>query len=249
MLKTERQNYILSKIEEQGRVLVNELTKELNVTEDTIRKDLRDLSSKNLVKRVHGGALSILHEPIEYQERINSDQIIKDSLAEKAVKLIEDAKVIFIDGGTTNVRLASKIPHDFKGQIITNSPTIALELCDHPYVDLILLGGSFNKTSRITLGSAVLEDIKKMYFDIFILGISSIDSNYGITVPSYEESLVKKECILQSSTIISLVSSNKLEKRSSFFVGEVDSLDYLVLEDNANNNIIKLYTEKGVKII
>ena len=88
-----------------------------------------------------------------------------------------------------------------------------------------------------------------MYFDIFILGISSIDSNYGITVPSYEESLVKKECILQSSTIISLVSSNKLEKRSSFFVGEVDSLDYLVLEDNANNNIIKLYTEKGVKII
>ena len=249
MLKIERQNYILSKIEEQGRVLVNELTKELNVTEDTIRKDLRELSSKNLVKRVHGGALSILHESIEYRDRLNSDQIIKDSLSDKAINLILEAKVIFIDGGTTNVRLASKIPHDFKGQVITNSPTIALELCDHPYIELILLGGSFNKTSRITLGSSVLEDIKKMYFDIFILGISSIDSNYGITVPSYEESLIKKECILQSSTIIGLVSSTKLEKRSSFFVGEVNSLDYLVLEDNANNNIKKLYMEKGVKIV
>ena len=249
MLKTERQNYILLKIEEHGRVLVNELTRELNVTEDTIRKDLRDLASKKLVKRVHGGALSILHESVEFQDRLNSDQNTKDSLSDKAISLIRDAKIIFIDGGTTNVKLASKIPHNFKGQIVTNSPTIALELCNHPYVELILLGGSFNKISRVTLGSSVLEDIKKMYFDLFILGISSIDSNYGITVPSYEESLIKKECILQSSTIISLVTTNKLEKRSSFFVGKANLLDFLVLEDNVNSNIIKLYKEKGIRIV
>jgi DeoR/GlpR family transcriptional regulator of sugar metabolism len=251
MLKNERHELILNEVEQKGRVLVNELTNQLNVTEDTIRKDLRELSTKGLLKRVHGGALSTLKESIEFQTRLDYNAEKKEKLAEVAIKLIgvTEAEVIFIDGGTTNLKFAEKIPRSFKGRVITNSPSIALELSNHPNVSINLLGGDFNKTSRITSGSSTLKQIQEIHADLYVLGISSIDSDYGITVPSYEESLIKRQFLLQSSSCIGIVTTDKLEKISTFFVESVIALDYLVIEKNVNQNIIKLYKEKGIKIV
>jgi DeoR/GlpR family transcriptional regulator of sugar metabolism len=249
MLKKERHIYILQKIQAEGRALVVELTKELNVREDTIRKDLQELSSKGLVHRVHGGALSIVNDKIDFETRIDYNAGVKGQLAELAIPLLEKVNVIFIDGGTTNLKFAEKIPFSYKGRVITNSPSIALALCNHPYVQINLLGGELDKTARVNQGASTIQEIQRIHVELCVLGISSIDSNFGITVPSYEESLLKKQLIKQSSEVVSIISKEKLEKISTFYIDKCTVLDYLVTEKSVNASIVNLYAKMGIKII
>lgn len=249
MLKKERHIYILQKLQTEGRVLVSELTKELNAREDTIRKDLQELSAQGLVHRVHGGALDIVNDKIDFEKRIDYNAGVKTELAELAIPLLEKVNVLFLDGGTTNLKFAERIPYAYKGRVITNSPSIALALCSHQYVQINLLGGEVDKTSRVSQGSSTIQEIEKIHVDLCVLGVSSIDSNFGITVPSYEEALLKKQLIKQSSEVVSMVSSEKLEKISTFFVDKCIALDYLVTEKSVNTSIIDLYAKLGIKII
>ncbi|PZG40659.1 DeoR/GlpR transcriptional regulator [Listeria ivanovii] len=249
MLKKERHIYILKEVQSEGRALVAELTKKLNVTEDTIRKDMQELSAQGLIRRVHGGALSIVDDKIDFETRIDQNASIKEHLAELAIPLLENISVIFIDGGTSNLKFAEKIPPHFKGRVITNSPSVALALCNHPNIQINLLGGELNKKSRVSTGTFTLQEVEKIYVELCLLGISSIDSNYGITVSSFEESLLKKQLIKQSSQVVSLVTSEKLEKISTFFVDKSTALDYMVTEKSVNKSILSAYENIGMKII
>lgn len=249
MLKKERHMYILEKVQTEGKALVVELTKELKVTEDTIRKDMQELTAQGLIRRVHGGALSIVNDKIDFETRVDYNIGVKEHLAEIAIPILKNVSVIFIDGGTTNLKFVEKIPLSYKGRVITNSPSVALALCNHPYVQINSIGGEFDKKKRVNKGSFTIKEIEKIHIEFCLLGISSIDSNLGITVPSYEESLLKQQLIKQSSQIMSLVSKEKLEKISTFFVGESNVLDYLVTEKSVGTNILNSYEKQGIKII
>jgi len=241
--------YILDKVQAEGRALVAELTKELNVKEDTVRKDMQELAAQGLIRRVHGGALSIVNDKADFTVRIDHNAGVKEQLAELALPVLEKVNVVFIDGGTTNLKFAEKIPSAYKGRVITNSPSVALALCDHPHVQIHILGGELDKKSRVNMGSFTIQEIQKIHIELCLLGISSMDSSYGITVPSYEESLLKQQLIRQSSEIIGIATKEKLEKISTFVVDKCSVLDYLVTEKTVNASMINSYEKMGIQVI
>lgn len=249
MLKNERHELILNRVEQFGKVLVNDLKDEINVSEDTIRKDLQELSKANLVKRVHGGAVRIDNSIIAFEQRIRMKSEDKREISKLALPFIEDGQVIFIDSGTTNLSLTDILPTDLNVTVVTNSPTIALNLCDLPNINIQLLPGELNKKSRVIYGSETVESIQRIHFDLCILGISSIDIEKGINVPSLEESILKKHAVLQSSQVMSIVTAEKIGSSSTYLVADALALDILITEKSVPSDLINPYIKAGIQVV
>ena len=249
MLKRERHEYILDQLKENGRVIVNELTNELSVTEDTIRKDLQELSKEGLIKRVHGGALRVDASVVAFEQRIGQHPGLKEELSRLAIPLLQSGSVIYLDSGTTNLSLATQIPLDYSGTIITNSPAIALSLTNHKLINIYLLPGELNKDSKILQGGTTLQAIKDIHFDLCVLGVSSIDVDQGITVPSLEESILKKTVIQQSSQAISIITSDKIGSTSTYFVDNAKAIDIIITESSVPKTIISRLNNIGTEVI
>ncbi|WP_372802388.1 DeoR/GlpR family DNA-binding transcription regulator, partial [Lutibacter sp.] len=156
MLKEERHHYILDKIKLNRKVLSSNLSTELHVSEDTIRRDLNELSLNGLIKKVHGGALPIDNKAPSYEERSNYNLEEKNIIAKKAVKLIKEGQVIIMSGSTTNLQLAKIIPSDINATIYTYSLPIAIQLTEHPSIEIIFIGGKLNKPAQVTVGLDVV---------------------------------------------------------------------------------------------
>ncbi len=145
MLKEERQQQILGYLQTHGRVLAGELSKQLGVSVDTIRRDLRELSESGKMQRVHGGALPRSPVAGTYQERAQQWPETKAAIARAALRLIHDGQVILLDGGTTTLQVAQRLPLELRATLVTNSPLIAAALADHPCSEVILIGGRLYK--------------------------------------------------------------------------------------------------------
>lgn len=249
MLQAERHKYILNKVSSEGRAYTSDLATELNVAEDTIRKDLQKLSAQGLVKRVHGGVLKFITGDKPDEICTDTYMLSKDKLTKKAIQYLLDKKVIFLDNGTTNVKLAENLPQSYAGTIITNSPQIALVLCQNPNININLVGGELDKVTKAIKGSSALKALEDINIDCCVLGFPSISCNYGITVPSYEESIVKQKIVEKSAFKIAVVTEDKLEVTSAFFVAPCTSLDAMFVDSNVDQNIINLYRRKKIKII
>ncbi len=248
MLKKERQIYILEKVKKEGKATTNELVKELGLAEDTIRKDFQEMSAKGLVTRIHGGVLKIEEELINFDERITHKPSVKQHLGECAAELVRDKRVLYIDGGTTNLKFAESLPMDYKGSIITNSPTISIALCKYPDVQVTLLGGNLNRTTKIVEGSNAIQQMGTLNFECAVIGVSSLSPKNGITFPSYDESLLKQEAIKRSRQTIVIANKEKLGTVAGFYAGDISMINVLVTNET-DEEILQKYSEKGIKII
>ena len=151
MLKAERQKLILSKIISDKKVKTIKLAKKLNLSEDTIRRDLNELHQKGLIKKVYGGAFPIINEPKNIFDVIIVNEVKKDIIGKKAISLLKDNQVIIISGGTTNLAFAKLIPTNLKATIYTYSLPIAMQLSQHNNIDLIFIGGKMQKNAMVTI--------------------------------------------------------------------------------------------------
>lgn len=164
MLKEERQQKILNILNTERKVIAKDLSNRLHVSEDTIRRDLNDLSRQKKLKRVHSGALRIGPPVTSFTYRTNVNNEVKTKIARKTLPLLKEDSVILIDGSTTNLMLVKLLPADFAATIITNSPPIAIELVNFPNIEVINLGGDFYKRSMINLG---LRTYKQLILNIY----------------------------------------------------------------------------------
>lgn len=248
MLKKERQLYILKKVNNEGKAVTNNLVAELGVAEDTIRKDLQELSKEGLVKRIHGGALKISQDLVDFNERITVNPTIKEQLAIKAVELIYDKKVLYIDGGTTNLKFAESLPKDYDGTVITNSPTIALALCGHKSIKINLIGGELDPVTKIIKGESSIKQIEAMNIECCILGVSSLSPNNGITFPSFGEAQLKKELIGQSNQVIVIANKEKLGSVSTYLIADISCIDILITNET-DEAVVRTYSQCGPQVI
>lgn len=248
MLKKERQLFILEKVNRDGRAVTNDLVNELGVAEDTVRKDLQELSKKGLVKRIHGGVLKVERELVDFNDRISRHSTIKQQLAEKATELIYDKNVLYIDGGTTNLKFAESLPKEYNGTVITNSPAIALALCSFKDIKINLIGGKLDPITKIIKGTSAIKQIEELNIECCILGVSSLSAENGITFPSFGEAQLKKELIKQSSQVIVIANKEKLGSVSTFFTADVSCIDFLVTNET-DEEVIKSFAQKGPKVI
>ena len=251
MVKRERHQFIIDKVEREGRVLTKELVKELNLAEDTVRKDFQELSAQGKVQRFHGGILKLADKPnktIDFDERILDQVSIKQELSEAAVKYIKNKHVLFIDGGTTNLKFAEKIPFEFIGTVITNAPNIAVALCNHPNIEIVVIGGILNKMSNVITGSKAIEQIQEMNIECCILDVSSISEEYGITYHLSDEAILKREIINHSRQIIVIANKRKLGSISTFKAADASVIDVLITDED-DEEIIQKYRSLNIELV
>lgn len=249
MLKEERHHYILDKIKLNRKVLSSNLSTELHVSEDTIRRDLNELSLNGLIKKVHGGALPIDNKAPSYEERSNYNLEEKNIIAKKAVKLIKEGQVIIMSGSTTNLQLTKIIPSDINATIYTYSLPIAIQLTEHPSIEIIFIGGKLNKPAQVTVGLDVVASISQLRADLCFMGTGGIDIIKGMTEPNWEVSHIKKSMIEASDQVIVLCTNNKINEVKRYPVTPINNINTIVTDIKPDSQILQPYKEKGITIL
>ena len=249
MLKAERHNYIMEKILEEQKVVTSDLALALDLSEDTVRRDLNELDSKQQLKKVYGGAILISEKYDDvFNININAEEQ-KKIIVSKALPLLHDGQVIIMSGGTTNLVFAKLIPAHLKATIYTYSLPIAMQLSHHPNIDLIFIGGKMQKNAMVTIGIDVIQVLSKIKADICFIGASSIDIKQGLTEIGYEVSIVKKAMIEASDRVVSMFGSNKLNTKMPHGVCELSQLDTIVTELDPEDNRLEEYRKSGVLVL
>ena len=248
MLKRERQAFIMKQVNLHNRALSADLGAMLNVSEDTIRRDLNELADAGELIKVHGGALS---KSYHYEYAPSSTYALpeKTIIAKKAATLIEDGMFVMIGGGTTVRELVKVLPLDLKATFFTISLTTALQLCDHPSVDVIFLGGKLVKNSQISVGGEVISRMNDISADLCILGTNSIDVTEGITDSDLEAVQVKKAMIRASKRTAIVTISEKLGSIQRLRVCELNDIDFLITELSPDAAYFSNYTQGGLIIL
>ncbi len=229
MLREERQHVILEQLQINQRVLTNELTALLNVSLDTVRRDLSELEKAGKLVKVHGGALAKDYQ-IPFQPTMVYKQDEKIQIAKKTIDLIQDDISILLSGGTIILEVVKLIPKHFKGLIYTVSPLIALELAQRTEAKVILLGGAVTKDSYICTGTAVILQLASLQVDLCLLGANSISLQKGLTEFDWELAHIKQAMISASKKVAVLALSEKLEVIQEVKVCDFKQINYLITE-------------------
>jgi len=248
MKKEERQKVILEYLSKEHRVTLLELSAYLNVSEDTIRRDVKELSDQGLLKAVRGGAVAPSPIPLHFRVRENHDVENKKIIAAKAISYLKDGQVVFIDGGTTSMALVASFPYDLKITVITNSFPVAALIEDLPNIELIFAGGKMCKTSFTTASIDTIDFFRNFRADICILGICSIHHDRGVTGVLYDDSQIKRNMIQNSNFVIALSSIEKIGTAESYLVCPLKDINVLVTNINPENEVLKAYKEADLII-
>src|ERR1700761_7730452 len=216
MLKQERQAFILHQVNLHNQVMSANLSQDLDVSEDTIRRDLQELAENNKLIKVHGGALSLSFNDYHYPSPPVYAHAQKKTIARKAAALIQNDMFVMTTGGTTLIELARHLPPTLKATFISGSLPVALEYTHPPAIDVILIGDKVSKNSRITVGGEAIARIRQIKADICFLGINAIDAELGITDNDWEVVQVKKAMIESARKVICLTISEKINSFQPF---------------------------------
>ena len=249
MLTSQRKQLILEKLAAEGQVLSKDLSAHFDVSEDTIRRDLRELAAEGHLQRVHGGALPSSSAVATFSERKSLKIEAKQRVARKGVELISDGQVVIIDGGTTTSELITLLPPQLSFTVITHSPSIALGLVAHPAIEVILIGGRLYKHSIVSVGAAAIEGINHIHADLFFMGVTGIHPEAGLTTGDYEEACIKRAFSGRAAETVVLASPEKINAASPFVIGDLSLINTLVVEEETNADWIKVVEAQGVSVV
>jgi DeoR/GlpR family transcriptional regulator of sugar metabolism len=248
MLKKERQAYIIQQINIHNKVMSSDLSVHLDVSEDTIRRDLQELGEEGKLIKVHGGALSkSFHFTLETNPIYSLPE--KKVIAFKAIELIKDGMLVLLTGGTTILELVKSLPPDLNATFITVSLPIALELLNHPNSNVVFIGNLLSKNAQMAIGAEVIEKLRTIKADVCFLGTNSFDANFGISDMDWEIIEVKKAMIRSAQQTISLAISEKLNTIQKLQVCKPEEVDILITELSPLSPIFSAYHGKGIQII
>ena len=249
MLKEERFQIILNQLGKDQKVHLGLLSNLLNVSEDTVRRDIKELADQGLLKPVRGGAVPHAPGPHHFRDRIDYGNEQKKIVARKALRFLKDDQVVIFDGGTSAMLIAQMLPKDIRLTVITNSFPIANILEDHEKVEVLFAGGRLMKKSFVTTGNETIRFFKKFRPDICLLGICSIHVDLGVTGPDYEESEVKKAMIESSGEVIALSTIEKLGTAEAYYVCPANQLTTIVTDQPDESEEFLIYKKIGIEIV
>lgn len=248
LLSAERRQAILDALARDGKVLAARLVEELAVSEDTVRRDLRELAAHGLVQRVHGGALPPAPQPGSFADRRETWTEEKAAIARAAVEVLAGARVILLDGSTTNLELARRLPPGREHTVLTNSPPIAAALAEHPSVEVVVIGGRLDKRAQVTVGATAVDFIRSVRADACVLGVCALHPEAGLSTDDFEEAQVKRAMAECSADVIALATSDKLRAGSAYVVAPVEEVTHVVAEADAPDALLDPYRALGLTV-
>lgn len=249
MLKKERLQYILHQVSLHNKVLSANLCQDINVSDDTIRRDLQELADEGKLIKVHGGALSnAFHKGNDAAEPVYS-YLKKTVIAQKAASLIKEGMFVITGGGTTIIELAKALPPELHATFISGSiPAIAAYI-NHPGIDVIILGDKISKNSRITVGPDAISKIQQIKTDICFLGINAIDIEFGVSDNDWDVVQIKKAMIEAARKVVCLTISEKINSLQPLQVCKLDQIDLLITELAPDHPLLQPYVAAGIEVL
>ena len=242
---------ILERIGHDGRVVASELSQHFGVSEDTIRRDLRELSAEGLLHRVHGGALSLPKAPIAASHAIRAEQApaAKAAIAKAAASLFRAGQVITIDGGTTPLEVAAHLPPGLRVTVVTHSVPVLQLLAGRDNTELIAIGGRILADSLVGSGPVAVDAYRAMRADVCILGVAGIDIVAGLTSLNQEEALVKRAMAENAISVVAVAAGDKLGTAGPFAVVPIARITHLVTDRSAGSRLLNPFRKAGLEVI
>jgi DeoR/GlpR family transcriptional regulator of sugar metabolism len=249
MLASQRKEYLLGVLKETGQIIAKSVSQELGLSEDTIRRDLRELASEGRLQRVHGGALPASPAVGDFAARQQLAPDGKVAIGRAAAKLVRPGQVVILDGGTTTLQLAKHLPLDLRATVVTHSPTIAVALVEHPLIEVVLIGGRLFKHSVVAVGAAAIEAIARIRADVYFMGVTGIHPEAGLSTGDLEEAHIKRALMASASETYVLVSAEKLNAASPYVIAALAEVDGMVVEPGVAAKSLAAYERKGLTVI
>lgn len=250
LLPQDRHSEIMKQLHETKTVKIAELCRSLNVTRETIRKDLYELEEKGLVRKVHGGAiLNKANLETSYINRKSTNENEKRSIAKAAADIVENGDTIYIDYGTTALLFTREILSKKDLTIITNSLPIAHEVIDYSDFEVIIIGGSVRKNEKSLFGPLAYRGIEKLFVDKGFFGIGGVDIKAGFTNVNMGESEVSRLMFEHSQKNIVMADYSKFNTVSMNQVAPISKVDVLITDEKSDPILLKQIKEMNVKVI
>ncbi len=246
-LPRERQERIWERLRLQSRVIAADLAVEFRVSEDSIRRDLRELAARGLCKRVYGGALLMTHAaPIE--ERRGKHVERKRALAAAAASLVSPGQILFIDAGSTNSAIAAALPEDHDLTVVTNAPDVALAVIGRPGFEVLTIGGRIDPKIAGAIGSMALRQIQGIRADLCFPGVCAADPQTGLWTFDPEEVVLKRTMIEASGETALVAMREKLIAAATHHTVAASSITYLVVERGTEPAIVEAWRAIGTSV-
>ncbi len=247
---TQRHQFIITKLNNEGNVKVLDLCNELNVSSVTIRKDLKLLEDKNLLYRTHGGGT--LSNPYTSDRPVNEKEKIqpgeKSRIGIAAAQLIQPNDCIIIASGTTVLSLAKNIRMQESLTVITAALNIATELIHQKGIELIQLGGIIRKSSSSVTGAYAEKILEDFSCSKLFLGVDGIDVEFGLTTTNMMEAQLNRKMIETAQKTIVLADSSKFGKRGFGKICRVEDIEQIITDSNISEHMVKTLTEMGIEV-
>jgi DeoR/GlpR family transcriptional regulator of sugar metabolism len=249
MLTAQRRALILDVLRRDGQLVAKELATELDLSDDTIRRDLRELAAEGKLQRVHGGALPASPAVADFSVRRQVATEGKVAVGKAAAALVRSGQTVVIDGGTTAQQLARHLSHDLEATVITHSPTIACELVAHPSIEVLVIGGRLFKHSIVTCGAIAIESIVQISADAFFMGVTGVHPTAGLTTGDAEEAAIKRALSRRSAETYVLATSEKIGTASPFIVIPLAEVTAVIVEASTPDAQARALRRAGVELI
>jgi DeoR/GlpR family transcriptional regulator of sugar metabolism len=248
MLAAARKDVLLARLARDGRIVAKEVAAELGLSEDSIRRDLRELDAAGLAVRVYGGALPASPAIVDYAARGTVATDSKRVVAAAAAALIEPGSTVILDGGTTARAIVDALPRSLACTIVTHSPTVAAALLDHD-ASVFLIGGRLYKHSAVACGAAAVEAASLISADIFFMGVTGVHPEAGLTTGDPEEAAMKRALSHRAAETYVLASSEKVGAASRHTVVPLDAVAGIISDAPADDPTLEALAAAGVQIL
>lgn len=248
MLTEERRRYIVDILRRDGKVMASDLSSRLDVSEDTIRRDLRELAAQGKLQRVHGGALPASAAMGDLAVREEVSVADKVALGRFGATLIQPGQVVILDGGTTALQVARHLAPGLRATVVTHSPTVAIELARHERIEILMLGGRLFRHSMVNVGAAVIDAASRLRADLFFLGVTGVHPDAGLSTGDAEEAAVKRALHERAAETVVLASPEKLMAASPFVVVPLAQISQLVVARGTPARVTRALRASGVRL-
>ncbi|MEW6244417.1 MAG: DeoR/GlpR family DNA-binding transcription regulator [Bacillota bacterium] len=247
----ERLSKIVELLAGDRRVAVSELSRLLDVSESTIRRDLNLLEKQGLIKRTHGGAVpatSTAFEPSFFQKEIEFIEE-KKSIGRKAAEMIEEGETVILDSGTTTLQIAKCCASKRNLTVVTNSIHVALELSGAEYVEVVVVGGSLRKKTLALVGPVTEDGLRGLYADKVFLGVNGISAGRGLSTPNIVEARAKRAMLCAAREAIVVADHSKMGREAFASIAPLDRVQALITDRGISDSDRRMIEEKGVRVI
>ncbi len=241
LLQPDRQRLVYRLVLENGSVEVADLARRFAVTAETIRRDLSELQSSGLLRRVHGGAVlqeSAGHEPMLIARDVQRP-VEKLRIAEAAARLVPERGSVMMDSGSTLQRLAEVFPSGRAAHVLTNSLPCALTLSERGVEPVTVLGGQVRSNTRAMVDASTVDAVRELLVDVLFISCDGLSFRRGLTTPYRDESMVKRAMIQSAKRVIALVDHSKLGNSQLYPYARFNEIDVLITDDQANPDAVE----------